>query len=246
MVVLNSFSEVWTIRLVYQLIYPFWWRVARGEDPNINHLYGFYTYIYSRCTVTLCCVWCMHYADASSLFNVWSLIWIFDTDWLEQKSNQFQSSKVDSFVMCFLSSSWQQRADCQLVKCGSGLVWAGHWKKSLVSVVSRGEKCGVTANMITALLGRVTPIVPNTGGSAAPQNWWPDAPLKIVKKLIFAKNVRYADMLCWWPAARSKKLRPWPNRVTTALDAAHLWPEFGGGDFNAAATSQIQSRLLKP
>ena len=123
MVVLTSFSEVWTIRLVYQLVYPFWWRVARGEGPNINHLYGFYHYLsISRCTVTLCCVWCMHYADASSLFNVWSLIWIFDTDWLEQKSNQFQSSKVDSFVMCFLSSSWWQRADCQLVKCGSGLV----------------------------------------------------------------------------------------------------------------------------
>ena len=138
--------------------------------------------------MTLCCVWCMHYADASSLFNVWSLIWIFDTDWLEQKSNQFQSSKVDSFVMCFLSSSWWQRADCQLVKCGSGLVWAGHWKKSLVSVVSRGEKCGVTANMITALLGRVTPIVPNTGVTAAKQSWWPDAPLKIAKKLFFAKN----------------------------------------------------------
>ena len=173
MVVLTSFSEVWTIRLVYQLIYPFWWRVARGEDPNTsyNHLYVWLLplFIYSRCTVTLCCVWCMHYADASSLFNVWSLIWIFDTDWLEQKSNQFQSSKVDSFVMCFLSSSWWQRADCQLVKCGSGLVWAGHWKKSLVSVVSRGEKCGVTANMITALLGRVTPIVPNTGVTAAPR-----------------------------------------------------------------------------
>ena len=51
--------------------------------------------------------------------------------------------------------------------------------------------------MITALLGRVTPIVSNTGVSAAPQNWWPGAPLKIAKKLIFAQkceqNVKYAD-----------------------------------------------------
>ena len=63
------------------------------------------------------------------------------------------------FVILVAAASWLPA--CEM------WVWAGHWKKSLVSVVSGGEKCRVTANMITALLGRVTPIVPNRGVSVA-------------------------------------------------------------------------------
>ena len=91
------------------------------------------------------------------------------------------------FVILVAAASWLPA--CEM------WVWAGHWKKSLVSVVSGGEKCRVTANMITALLGRVTPIVPNRGVSApSARIWWPAAPqkwvawrpLNIVKKPNFA------------------------------------------------------------
>ena len=127
------------------------------------------------------------------------------------------------FVILMAAASWLPA--CEM------WVWSG-LGRALKKVIS---KCGQQRREVRchgkydySITGPCYPHCVQHGRFCSPPELVAWCPLKIMKKLIF------------------KELPPWPKRVTTALDAAHLWPEFGGWDFNAAATSQIQSRLLKP
>ena len=127
------------------------------------------------------------------------------------------------FVILMAAASWLPA--CEM------WVWSG-LGRALKKVIS---KCGQQRREVRchgkydySITGPCYPHCAKHGRFCSPPELVAWCPLKIMKKLIF------------------KELPPWPKRVTTALDAAHLWPEFGGWDFNAAATSQIQSRLLKP
>ena len=78
----------------------------------------------------------------------------FLTQWLKQKWNQFQSSKVDSFVICFLSSGYElwPCLNSRDEKNEKMWVYACWLKKALVSVV---RVLPVIVNMIISFINSV-------------------------------------------------------------------------------------------